>query len=184
MFRRSGTVLVTMAILTLVVALPASAKTPPFDTEVAVDGRTATVTLHFRDWDGVGELTDDFLPESLEGFIAVYPASAIRDNGRPSISDPGIPVTVTRVTTAIYQGTVELEQGGEWAVVPFPGNTGVPTDIFTTTMFEVGLDQNLMRALVAAATVALVAIFAIAMSRRRQAGSVAVPVTPTGTATG
>lgn len=108
---RVATILAVFALL-LVLALNTEAKMPGFETDVEVDGTTATVTVTF-DMEG-------FAPPELERVVAIYPKSAIDDSGDP-VDDPSrVDVLLTRNTDGVYRGTVDLEGAGSWAAVSMP----------------------------------------------------------------
>ncbi len=95
--------------LLVVVAGPAAAKMPPFETTVEVEGDQALITVVMEGYDpGVGEFND---------LVGLYSAAAMDD---AAIAD-FTPITLTRIGPFTYQGTVTIPSNGEWAVVPFPG---------------------------------------------------------------
>ncbi|HUP17190.1 MAG TPA: hypothetical protein VM848_14210 [Acidimicrobiia bacterium] len=91
----------------------AQAKMPPFEIEVTTDGTKATITAAFDQSYG-------FDPVDLDGLVAVYPESALDRQLRPIGQSEAVHVSLARVGTGIYQGTIDLDQAGRWAVVPFP----------------------------------------------------------------
>lgn len=155
MFRRVGSVSAIVVVL-LTIASPAFAKLPPFETEVSVDGNTATVTIRFDGFYESGELTEDFLPETLEGLFALYSAETLDANNRPQATASGEPVTVTEVTPGVYRGSIEVDHAGDWAIVAFPGATEVSGPPLETTVFTVpgGQPLQLITTVGAAALVA------------------------------
>jgi hypothetical protein len=56
----------------------------------------------------------------LDGLVAVYPESALDDQFRPIGQSKAVHVSLARVGTGIYQGTIDLDHAGRWAVMPFP----------------------------------------------------------------
>lgn len=114
--------LIAVSTLVLILALPVAAKIVPSETEVLVDGTTVTVNLKSDEAGGPG---------------AIFPADALDENGRPLGEVDGIPMTVSRVEPHIYQGTIEVPESGEWALVPLPDESDVPLDMFPTTAFTV-----------------------------------------------
>lgn len=128
MTRRRVFSLVTVSLWVLTMALPLSAKIIPSETEVLVDGTTVTVNLKSDEPGGPGD---------LQGMYAVFPAGSLDVNGRPVGEVDGIAMTVSRVEPYIYQGTIEVPESGEWALVPLPDETGIPLDMFPTTAFTV-----------------------------------------------
>lgn len=105
------------AILLLSVALPASAKMPPFDLDVDSTGDTVRVEVTIQ---GDESAIHDFNPSNLDGLIAVYPADAVDAEGRPkTVLQDRTGVRLARIEAGTYQGSVTLEPG-RWAVVPFP----------------------------------------------------------------
>lgn len=110
----------TLAAFTLlfVAALSVEAKMSEFETDVEVDGTTATVTASF-------EVSTEFPTPELEGFVAIYPRSAIDKpdkSGHPVHVDDSarVDVLLTREANGVYQGVVDLEEAGSWAAVSMP----------------------------------------------------------------
>lgn len=103
-------------------ALPASAKMPPFEMEVDPRGDTVHVEVRIS---GDEALIDSFDPPDLNGLVAVFPADQVDDEGRPRlVLKTGTNVPLSRAEPGTYQGSIVLESG-RWAVVPFPGVSGV-----------------------------------------------------------
>lgn len=166
MFRRIASI-AAIAIILLTIAAPALAKLPPFDTEVSVDGTTATITIRFDASYESGELTEDFLPVTLEGMFALYSTETLDARNRPQATASGEPVTVTRIQPGVYQGSVEVDYAGEWAIVAFPGATEVSGPPLETTVFTVPeLPSASLQLVVAMSAAILVAGIVIAVSRR------------------
>ncbi len=105
--------------LLFVIALNADAKMPGFETDVEVDGTTATVTVTFE--------MEGFDPPELERVVAIYPTSAIDDSDDPIDASSRVDVLLTRDTDGVYQGTVDLEEAGSWAAVSMPDWSLDPT---------------------------------------------------------
>jgi len=115
--------LLLTTVLLLAAALPASAKMPPFEMEVEPRGDTVHVEVTIGRDDPL--LADSFDSPELSELIAVFPADQVDEEGRPLyVLDEGTDVTLSRVRAGTYQGSVALEPG-HWAVVPFPGVSGV-----------------------------------------------------------
>ena len=91
----------------------AQAKMPPFEIDVATDGTTATITVEIDQSYG-------FDPLHLDGLVAVYPESALDEQFRPINQSEAVHVSLARVGIGIHQATIDLDQAGRWAVVPFP----------------------------------------------------------------
>lgn len=110
-----------LLLLLLATALPASAKMPPFEMEVELQGDTVHVEVTIT---GDESLIHDFDSSDLDGLLAVLPADQVDEEGRPQlVLGGGTDVPLSRVGRGIYQGSVELEPG-RWAVVPFPDVRG------------------------------------------------------------
>lgn len=108
--------------LLLGTALPASAKMPPFEMEVEPRGGTLHVEVTTS---GDEASIDSFDSQDLNGLLAVFPADQVDKEGRPLyVLDEGTDVPLSRVRPGNYRGRVALEPG-HWAVVPFPGVSGV-----------------------------------------------------------
>lgn len=118
--RRVATTLAAFTLL-FVMALSVEAKMPEFETDVEVDGTTATVTVTF-DMEG-------FDPPELERVVAIYPSSAIDDSGEPVDDSSRVDVLLTREIDGVYQGEVDLEETGSWAAVSMP-------DMYVDPVFE------------------------------------------------
>lgn len=157
----------TLAALMLMLALPAQAKLPPYEMDVSTNGLLATVTVRFLDFDGEGALTDDFLPESLDGVMAWYPASALESDGRPSLSDHGMPLSMARIATGVYEASFEVPAAGEWAIVPFPGND-MPSDLYPVVVFAASPAAPPIGAVVALVVALGVAVLLAVQVRRRR----------------
>jgi len=115
--------LVLATVVLLTTALPASAKMPPF--EMAVEPRGDTLHVEVTIGRDDPQLIDSFDAPELNGLIGVFPADQVDEEGRPLyVLDKGTDVPLIRVAPGTYQGSVELEPG-HWAVVPFPGVSGV-----------------------------------------------------------
>lgn len=112
--------LTTIALLAM--ALPASAKMPPFEMEVEPRGNTAHVEVTIsRD----ESLVDSFDSPELNGLLAVFPSDEVDEEGRPLyVLEGRTDVPLSRVEPGTYQGSVPLEPG-HWAVVSFPDVTSV-----------------------------------------------------------
>jgi hypothetical protein len=108
--------------LLLAVALPASAKMPPFEMTVEPGGDTIHVDVTLGRDDPVSAYS--FESPELNGLLAVFPADKVDEKGRPlSVIDEGTEVPLRRVQAGTYQGSIALKPG-HWAVVPFPSVTG------------------------------------------------------------
>lgn len=109
-------------ILLLAIASQASAKMPPFEMEVEPRGDTVHVEVTIS---GDEPLVDSFDSPELNGLMAVFPADQVDEEGRPLyVLEEGTEVRLRRVQPGTYRGSVALEPG-QWAVVPFPGVSGV-----------------------------------------------------------
>lgn len=109
--KRVATTLAAFALL-FVMALSVEAKMPEFETDVEVDGTTATVTATFE--------MEGFDPPELERVVAIYPTSAIDKSGVPVDDSSRVDVLLTPETDGVYQGVVDLEEAGSWAAVSMP----------------------------------------------------------------
>jgi hypothetical protein len=109
-------------VLLVATALPASAKTPPFEMTVEPQGDTIRVEVTIGNGDPL--FLESFDSPELDGLLAVFPADQVDEEGRPlSVIDEGTEVPLRRVQAGTYQGSIALRPG-HWAVVPFPGVTG------------------------------------------------------------
>lgn len=121
--KAAARVATTLAAFTLlfVMALNGEAKMPGFETDVEVDGTTATVTVTFE--------MEGFAPPELERVVAIYPRSAI-DDPDDSVDDSSrVDIVLTPETDGVYQGTVDLGEAGSWAAVSMP-------DMYVDPVFE------------------------------------------------
>lgn len=62
------------------IALPASAKVPPFEMEVEPRGDTVHIEVTIT---GDEALIHDFDPLNLDGLLAMFPADQVEEGGRP-----------------------------------------------------------------------------------------------------
>lgn len=115
-----------VGLLVLVFALPASAKMPPFDYTVHVDGKTATVTVTVSGFDDETP-PEGFDPSDLNGLLAIYPHDHTDRHGRPAIETDVVPVNLERIEVGRYQAQVTLERN-LWSVVPFPNVSSYDPD--------------------------------------------------------
>ena len=114
--------LLVTTVLLVAAALPASAKTPPFEMTVEPRGDTIHVEVTIGNEDPVSAYS--FESPELNGLFAVFPADQVDEEGRPlSVLDERTEVPLSRVQSGTYQGSVALKPG-HWVVVPFPGVTG------------------------------------------------------------
>lgn len=143
--------LVLTTVILLGIALPASAKMPPFDMEVETGGDTVHVEVTIS---GDESLIDSFDTPDLNWLLAVLPADQVDEKGRPLFMfGDRTNLRLNRVEPGVYQGSVALEPG-RWAVVPFPGMTGevrgsVEGWYPNTVVVEVGAEESAIWALVA-----------------------------------
>ncbi|MFP4072701.1 MAG: hypothetical protein ACLFVZ_01560 [Actinomycetota bacterium] len=114
---RTATILAVFSTL-FALALAADAKMPGFDTDVEVDGTTATVIVTFE--------MEGFNPPELERAVAIYPSSKVDDTDGVADHDARVDVTLTRTASGMYQGVVDLEKAGSWAAVSMPDLHGDP----------------------------------------------------------
>ncbi|MFP3882849.1 MAG: hypothetical protein ACLFRT_07345 [Actinomycetota bacterium] len=115
---RTATILAVFSTL-FALALAADAKMPGFDTDVEVDGTTATITVSL-------DASTGFDPPELERAVAIYPSSAVDDMDGVADHDARVDVTLTRTASGMYQGVVDLEKAGSWAAVSMPDLHGDP----------------------------------------------------------
>jgi hypothetical protein len=157
----------------LLIAAPASAKVIPTDTEVAVDGNTAVVTVDVESHGGPG----DDVSEELEMMIGLYPTDALDESGRPLIGTLSTPMEFERVEGDIYRAVLELPEAGEWAVVPFPFDPMMPADMYPTVTFTTTLPGSDLIAIIGLGLAVLVgaAVIARVLTRLRPAKAVAAP---------
>ena len=149
--------LILVALLTLVGALPAGAKMPGFDVEVEVQGDTIRVEVRILDQEAIGL---GFNPVSLDGLLAVVPSDHVDELGRPlNPFGPRTKVPLQMIEAGVYQGGVTVG-AGSWAVVAFPDNTdpirGIVEGWYAETV-EVEVDDETSPLWVLAVAGALVA---------------------------
>ncbi|MGH8924297.1 MAG: hypothetical protein ACRDWA_06635 [Acidimicrobiia bacterium] len=107
---------------------PALAKMPGFTMEVVPQGDQVEITVIVRGVDSAG-----FDAPNLHGLVALYPAEALDDRGRPLSHAEAIPVDLQRVETGVFQGTVTVPGDGRWAAVPFPDSDAFEPSWFVDT---------------------------------------------------
>jgi hypothetical protein len=165
----------SIAVAFMAVAGPASAKVIPTDTEVAVDGQTAIITVDVESHGGPGE----DLSDELEMMVGLYPVEALDESGRPHVGTLSTPMEFQSVDADTYRAVVELPEAGEWAVIPFPLDPMMPSDMYPTVSFTVtqqGLPLIAVVGLVVAVLLAAAVITRVVTTLRP-----AKPVPATGT---
>ena len=162
------------AVVLFIIALPVSAKMPPFEMEVEPRGGTVHIEVTIT---ADETLIHDFDPLNLDGLLAVFPADQVDEEGRPLyVLERGTDVSLSRVEPGSYEGSVPLEPG-HWAVVPFPDVTSeIRRDdegwYPRIVMVEVTGDESTTGWAVAAVGAAI----AVAWGLRTAAGRLASPV--------
>lgn len=119
-------VLIVSFVWLVVVASPAAAKMPPFETTVEVEGDKALITV----------VLDGYDPEVAEfnDLVGLYPAAAM--DGTPLATIDYTPIPLSWVEPFTYQGSVTIPYSGEWVVVPFPGSPGGPAELYPPAWFS------------------------------------------------
>jgi len=118
--RRIRFAALTASILSLALAIPVSAKTPPFTVELdpaqPVAGEVVTVTVRFWADAGHSQPAGFTFSQPMDELLAFVPSE-----GTPR---DWIHVTLEPVATDLMRGRVTLPSAGEWTLTPWPGGSG------------------------------------------------------------